>query len=141
MLLLKRVLRSIQLEHDSVGHEITPSNIVVQVGYLGHAECCRNSDPSLLAVWCPYDLRYWRSELFYVCFKCCYFVYLSKLLLIISGDVEENASPQPTDSTQPANIVVALRRIESEQADLLAKVTSLQNGQKSIEANERKFIG
>lgn len=75
-----------------------------------------------------------------MCSECCYLVYLSQLPLILSADVEENPGPHPTDTAQLANILAALQRIETGQADLLAKVTSLQNGQRIIKANIREML-
>lgn len=71
---------------------------------------------------------------FHVCFKCCYFVYVSELLIIL-GDVEDNPGPQLTDRTELVNSMAALQILESRQADLLAQVISLQNDEKMFEGN------
>lgn len=57
----------------------------------------------------------------------------------MSGDVEVNPGPPPSDSTQLANILAAVQRIETGQTDLIAKVTSLQNEQKAIQADVREL--
>lgn len=71
--------------------------------------------------------------------ECCYLVYVFKLLLIVSGDIEENPGLQRIDSSQLANFSEALQRVETGIAHLLAKVTYLHSDQTLVEANVREM--
>ncbi|CAN7975538.1 unnamed protein product [Ixodes persulcatus] len=111
---------------------MTHTLLFLQVSYLDNVRCFRTSDPCLIMVSCPNDdVRHYLRLLSRVCIECCSIVSLSKMLLVMSGDIESNPGP---NTEAIASILSTAQRIEATQGDMLAKVMALQNEQKSMSA-------
>ncbi|XP_040355927.2 uncharacterized protein LOC121046141 [Ixodes scapularis] len=127
-----------QLGH-GVARQTAMQNLsLLQVGYLPNAVCSRSRNPNFIAMSCPNDL-FWRKWLCFYCLQYSYIFYVSRLLLLMSGDVEANPGPL-TDSEQITSILAAVQRIEAAQTNLLATVSSLESGQKATEISVQQLF-
>ncbi|CAN8013077.1 unnamed protein product, partial [Ixodes pacificus] len=126
--------------------------LFIQVGYLKHTKCYRRTDLCLFLVSCPNDdVCSWWKVICYYCFQYSYVSTVSQLLLLMSGDVEMNPGPDTaiahvdnpgphTDSAHIASILAAVERIEAAQTDMLAKVVSLERGQKATDISVQQLF-
>ncbi|KAK8786282.1 hypothetical protein V5799_023942 [Amblyomma americanum] len=135
--------------HDTDSCTMFTPVLAFQVSYLDYAKETRSSDRCLFAVSCPYDLK-WRTALRVLC-DILAFDLLSELMLLLSGDVELNPGPGPTNLS---DVLDALKRLEEHHAAMRAdldqlkttqishetQLTALSNRVAVLELDERKTV-
>lgn len=76
--------------------------------------CCR-----------AHNVHFWWKVFCHYCLQCSYICFVSRLLLVMSGDVEMNPGPE-TDRGNTVSILAAVQIIEVAQTDKLANFVYLE---------------